>query len=97
MWGPFVRVCEDGFVQHPRIEPLADQPHDAPIVDPLLDKSPEQPMVQVVEASTDICLHYPADIHTPTLLAKLLQGLMGTASRPKAVGEIMELLLVDRP
>jgi site-specific DNA recombinase len=96
LWGPFVRVCQDAFFQHPSIEPLADQPHYAPIVDPLLNKRSEQPMVQVVEASTDICVHYPADIHTPTLVAKFPQGLMGTAPRSEAVGEIMELLLVDR-
>src|SRR5262249_10089813 len=53
----FVRVAQRSRVQHPGIEPLANQPQYASIVHPLLDQLAQMASVSIVEKSTDIRIH----------------------------------------
>ena len=58
---------------------------------------PHQPLVIYrVEELADIDLHDPLDRFIHDLFPDALQRLVGRAPGPKAVGEVIELLLIDR-
>ena len=53
-------------------------------------------MVDGVEKSTDIRIHYPVDVELPALLPQCVQRLMWTVALPEAVGTLLKVLIEDR-
>jgi len=91
-----VGVHQRSRLQHARVQPLAHQSEYSSITDSLLDNLPQMAPVQVVEKSTDIGIHDPANTLCPAPLASLMPCIMGMTSWPKALRAVVEVLLVDR-
>src|SRR5438128_3714919 len=47
------------LLHHPDLQPFADQPHHAPVTDPVLDKADQPIMAYRVEEAPDIGVQYP--------------------------------------
>ena len=88
---------EDVSFQYSRLPPLPDEAQNAPILDPLLEKSLYQAVIQSVEKSTHICVHDPVDPLRPTLLPKRGECLVRAAPGSKAIHEVVKVLFVDGP
>src|SRR5713101_8513685 len=91
-----VRVRPRSRLSHAGLQPLADQPQYAPIIDPLLDTCSQMAMLEGVEKSTAIRIHYPVDVELPALLPQCVQRLMWTVALPEAVGTLLQVLIEDR-
>jgi hypothetical protein len=89
-------VGQNAFFNDPGSEPLPDQPHDSPIIDPFPQYVSQSGLVYAVKISTDICIHDPADPLRHAPFAYLVECVMGTAALSKAVRAVAEILLVDR-
>ena len=89
-------VSQHAVLHHSRAQPL---PHEAPYT-PLIDPSAHDCLqlgpVYPSDISPDICLHDPAHALLPAPLTELVQGIVGTASPPKAIGAVIAGLLVHR-
>src|SRR5712691_9900677 len=91
-----IRVRQRSRLSHAGLQPLADQPQYAPIIDPLLDTRSQMAMCDGVEKSTDIRIHYPVDVALPALRPQCVQRLMWTVALPEAVGTLLKVLIEDR-
>jgi hypothetical protein len=58
--------------QHPGIQPLPDEAHYPSIIDPSPEELHQPTMVYRIEESTDICVHYPPDIHRQALFTQCM-------------------------
>src|SRR6266568_7775924 len=94
--GALVRVRQRSRLSHAGLQPRADQPQYAPIMDPLLDTRSQMALVDGVENSTDIRIHYPVDGELPAWLPQGVQRLMWTVALPDAVGTLLKVLSEDR-
>src|SRR5215203_5779305 len=83
-------------LQHPRLEPLADQPQQDAVTYPPAEDRAQVAVVQGVEKLSDVDLQDPpaTDLHQP--VPEGVQCLVRRAARPEAVRAVQEVLLVDR-
>jgi len=77
-------------------QPAAEQPEDAPILDPVLHKAHQVCPIQTVEAALDVDVQHVAHLLPDEGLFQRGQRLVGGALRPEAVRAGQEVLLVDR-
>jgi len=91
-----LRSREDPILQHPRVEPFADQSQDHTIAHPSLEELTEMTMVDRVEKFSEIDVHDPAASQVHRLFPQRVQGSVCTASGAEAVGGVQEVRLIHR-
>ena len=83
-------------LQHAGVEPLLDQPHDAPVRNPMLDELHQPPGGDGVEKPPDVGIEHP--VHLPRQQSRIerVQRVVRLAPRPEPVREAQEVSLPDR-
>src|SRR6058998_1024573 len=84
------------LLQHAGVQPLLDEPHDAPVRHAMLDKLHQPPVVEGVEEPTDVRIEHPVHLLHRDPDCQRIQRLMRTAPRPEPVREPEKVDLVDR-
>jgi hypothetical protein len=95
LWCPFVGIHHIPAFEHPGVEPFADEPQYSSIFHFLLNETSEMLVIDGIEKSTYICIHYPVDVQLDALLAQFPYRLMLTMTSSEAVGERIEYRLED--
>ncbi len=80
-----VRVAHAPVFEHTRVEPLADEAQQHPVVHPAAKDFPQLPVVQSIEELLDIDLQDPPATHPPRLIAQCFQRLMRRSLRSEAI------------
>src|SRR4051795_4405541 len=82
-------------LQHPRLQPLADQAQQDAVTYPPTQDRTQVAVVQSVEKLADVDLQDPpaTDLHQP--MPEGVQRLVRRAARPEPVRAVQEVLLVD--
>ena len=92
---PLSVSCHSSLSRMPASQPLADQPQDARIGDPVRHH-PQQPLVvDRVEEAADVGIEHPVHALAHHRRMQRRESLMRVPSRPEAVGEAEEVDLVD--
>src|SRR3990170_1656016 len=91
----FLTLRPRPVLQHAGIAPFLDQPHDAPVRNPMLDELHQPPVVNGIEEPPDVGIEHP--VHLPRQQSRIerIQRTVRAAPRPKPVGEAEEVRLVD--
>src|SRR2546425_858113 len=84
------------LLQHAGVQPLLDEPHDAPVRHPMLDELHQPPVVEGVEKPTDVGIEHPVHPLRRHPHRERIHGLMRTAPRPEPVREPEKVDLIDR-
>src|SRR5262245_145602 len=87
--------CPRPVRQHASVEPLLDQPHDAPVRNPMLEEFHQPPMVDGLEESTDVGIEHPVHLLRQQPHVQRIQRVMWIAPRSEAVREVDEVRLID--
>src|SRR5256712_4258478 len=93
---PRLRHQQPSVLQHPGLDPLPDQPENAPVVHPFLDQLHELTPHDRVKVRPDVCFQNIADRPPTDYPADLVERFLRTAPRTEAVRTLPEVLLVDR-
>src|SRR5437773_1349312 len=88
--------CPRPLLQHAGVQPLLDEPHDAPVRHAVLDELHQPPVVEGVEGPMDIGIEHPVHLPRRDPYRERLQSLMRTAPRREPVREPEEVDLIDR-
>src|SRR4030095_13477177 len=90
-------LCLDvpALLQHPSLEPLLKQPHDAPIRHAVLSKFHQPLVVQAVKETANVVVKNPVHLplHDPN--AERVQRLVRTSPGSKPVGKSRKFLFVN--
>src|SRR6266545_1673579 len=88
--------CPRPVLQHAGVQPLLDEPHNAPVRDPMLDELHQPPVVEGVEESTDIGVEHPVHPLRRDPDRESIERPMRAAPRPEPVREPEKVDLIDR-
>jgi hypothetical protein len=77
------------------LEPLADQPQQALIRDPMLEELHHPFVADVVEEATNVCVQHPVHFPSSDAHRKSVECLMRSTPRPKPIGKPQEVRLID--
>src|SRR6266478_3931766 len=92
---PFFHSYPFPILQHAGIQPFLDQPHDAPICDPVLDDL-HQPFVgKPIEKSFDVQIEHPVHLSRQQSRIERVQRLMLASPRPEPIRESKKIRFVD--
>jgi hypothetical protein len=97
LWRSLVGVREHEPLDHPSIQPLSNQAQQHAVTYPLAKDLPEVGMPDGVEEFPDVDLDEPPSFHPPRRLLDRFHRLVRGTTGPKAIRELVELLLVDLP
>ena len=78
------------------MQPHLDQLQHPAVLDPLAQNRSQRVVRQMVEESADVTVDHLTNPVCEQSLPYLMQGVMRAAAWAKAVGEVAEILLVDR-
>ncbi len=90
-----VRVPRDPFLQHACVEPLTDRTAEHAVSHPLVEETPQMPMVDAVEVVLDVDFEHPASLRVHHRLPQRLECVVGRPARPEAIRAVQEVLLVN--
>src|SRR5579885_360664 len=92
---PFLHSQVFPVLQHAGVQPLLDEPHDAPVRDPMLDE-PDQPFVgDPIEKALDVQVEHPVHLLRQQSRVERIQRPMRAAPRSEPVGEAEKVGFVD--
>jgi site-specific DNA recombinase len=92
---PFFGVREVRSLEHPRVQPLADQTHQHSVTYPSTKDVQQVAMVDGVEELLDVDLKDPATTHPHRRVLQRLARLVRRATGPEAVRDVQKRRLVD--
>jgi hypothetical protein len=92
----FIREHPPLTVQDARVPPPLDQLQHPAVLDPLTQHRAQRVVLQMVDESAEVTVDHLTNPVLEHSLPYLLQGLMRAAAWAKAVGDVAEILLVDR-
>src|SRR6185437_147162 len=91
---PLPHLAQLAVLHDACVQQLHQQPHHAPVRDPVLDELLHPPVVDGVEERPDVCVEHP--VHLPAdRFRKRVQRIVRRPARPEAVREALEFALVD--
>jgi site-specific DNA recombinase len=90
-----LRVRQVSVLQHARVQPLPDQSKQDSIAYPAAKNLPQMSVVQSVEKLPNVDLQDPPAVHFHRLLPEVPKRSVSTATGPKAVRAVQEVLFVD--
>src|SRR5216684_2688191 len=92
---PFLHAYPFPILQHAGSQPFLDQPHDAPICNPMLDEL-HQPFVgNPIEKALDVQIEHPVHFLRQQSRVQRIQRLMLAAPRPEPVRKAEKIRFVD--
>ena len=91
----FFAPCPRPVLQHAGVQPFLDEPHDAPVRNPVLEELHQPPVVDGIEESPDVGIERP--VHPPRQQPRVerVQRVVLAAPRSEPVREAAEVRLVD--
>src|SRR5713101_7535746 len=92
---PFLHPCSFPILQHARVEPLLDQPHDASVCDPVLDEFHKPFVREAIEKAFDVQIEHPVHFSRQQSRVQSIQRLMLTAPWSEPVRKIEKVRFVD--
>src|SRR5438093_5789954 len=94
LYRPHLSVDVLALLQHSHLEPLLDQPYDAPIRHAVLDKFHQPSVVESVKETADVGIEHPVHLSLRNPNAERIQRLMRTSCWSKTVGKSHKVLFV---
>ena len=92
---PFLHPYSFPILQHAGVQPFLDEPHDAPVRDPVLDEL-HQPFVgNRIEKAADVQIEHPVHLSRQQSRVERIQRLMLAAPRPEPVRKSEKVRFVD--
>src|SRR6266436_272570 len=92
---PFLCPYPFPILQHARVEPFLDQPHDAPVCDPVLDEL-HQPFVRnSIEEAFDVQVEHPVHFSRQQSRVERIQRLMLAAPGSEPIREAQKIRFID--
>src|SRR5215470_2259227 len=92
---PFLHSHSFPILQHAGVEPFLDQPHNAPVCNPVLDKL-NQPFVgEMIQKSPDVQIEHPVHFSRQQSRVERVQRVMLAASGTEPVGETEKIRFVN--
>src|SRR6266404_4148785 len=92
---PFLCPYPFPILQHARVEPFLDHPHDAPVCDPVLDEL-HQPFVRnSIEEAFDVQVEHPVHFSRQQSRVQCVQRLMLAAPWSEPVRETKKIRFID--
>src|SRR6202795_449529 len=92
---PFFRACSSPILQHARVEPFLDQPHDAPVRNPVLDEL-HQPFVRKrIEKAANVQIQHPVHLLRQQSGVERIQRVMLASPRSESIRKVEEIRFVD--
>src|SRR6266508_1476013 len=88
--------CPRPGLQRDRVEPFLDQPHDALVRNPMLDKLHHPSVVDGLEVPPDVGVEHPVHLLRQEPGVQRIQRVVRAAPQPKTIGEAKKVGLVDR-
>src|SRR3989449_2251603 len=82
-------------LQHACVQPFLDEPHDAPVRNPVLDELHQPSVVDGIEEATDVHVEHPVHLPRQQPRVERVQRVVLAAPRPEPVREAEEIGLVD--
>ena len=73
------------LLHHPDLQPFADQPHHAPVTDPVLDKTDQPIMADRVEEAPDIGVQYVVHLPAVDPDTECVKRIVRAAPRPEPI------------
>src|SRR5713226_9199651 len=92
---PFLHPCSFPILQHARVEPLLDQPHDASVCDPVLDEFHKPFVREAIEKAFDVQIEHPVHFSRQQSRVQSIQRLMLTSPWSEPVRKIEKVRFVD--
>jgi len=83
-------------VEHARLEPFLDQPHDAPVGYTMLDELHQPYVVESVVEPADVGIEHPVHLLRSDSDGQCVQRLMRAAPRSETVRKSQKALFIDR-
>src|SRR6516162_1324412 len=84
------------FSMTPALSHFLDQADDAPVADPMLQKTDQPLLVDLVEERSDVGVQYVAHLPAVDPDTERIERIMRAASRPESIRHSGEVFLVDR-
>src|SRR5437879_10520523 len=92
---PFLHTYPFPILQHASIQPFLDEPHDAPVCDPVLDEF-HQPFVgKPIEKVANVQIEHPVHLSRQQSRVERVQRLMLASPGPEPVRESEKVRFVD--
>jgi hypothetical protein len=95
LWCTFLALRPRPVLDDSCAQPLADEPQDPLIRDPVLKKPHQPAMIKVGEELADIRVEHPVHLLLFDPDRERIQRVMRAAPGPKTIGETPEIHLVD--
>src|SRR6266851_670531 len=92
---PFLHPCSFPILQHARVDPLLDQPHDASVCDPVLDEFHKPFVREAIEKAFDVQIEHPVHFSRQQSRVQSIQRLMLTSPWSEPVRKIEKVRFVD--
>ncbi len=95
LWRSFFHTYSFPIFQHARVEPFLDQPHEAPVCDPMLDEF-HQPFVgKPIEKVANIQIEHPVNLSRQQSRIEARCSADAGFARAEPIGESEKLRFVD--
>ena len=95
-WGvPIFAPRSLPILQHAGVQPFLDQPHDAPVRDPMLDELHQPFVVESIEETADVHIEHPVHLPRQDPDRERIQRMMRAAPWPEPVRESEKVRFVD--
>ncbi len=92
---PFRHAYSFPILQHASSQPFLDEPHDAPVCDPVLDEFHKPFVGKSIEEAFDIQIEHPVHFSRQQSRVERVQRLMLAAPRSESVREAKKIRFVD--
>src|SRR6516162_5079331 len=92
---PFFHPYSLPVLQHAGVQPFLDEPHHAPVRNPVLEELHQPAVVDGIKEPTDVQVEHPVHLPRQHSGVKRIQRVVLTASGPEAVREAEEVGFVD--
>src|SRR5580693_7657661 len=92
---PFLHTYPFPILQHAGIQPFLDEPHDAPICDPVLDELHKPFVRNSIEKAFDVQIEHPVHFPRQQSRVKRIQRLMLASLWPEPVRKTEKVRFVD--
>src|SRR5882672_8282991 len=92
---PFLHTYSFPILQHAGIQPFLDEPHDAPICDPVLDKLHKPFVGKPIEKAFDVHIKHPVHFSRQQSGVESIQRLMLASPWPEPVRKSKKVGFVD--
>ena len=83
------------ILQHAGVQPFLDEPHDAPVRNPVLDELHQPLVVNGIEEATNVDVEHPVHLSRQQSRVERIQRIVLAASRPEPVREAEKVRFID--